>query len=113
MEYDWKVIVHRDADGLEIVRSLEGKITEPGVGDPETAYKIAQAYSMFGDKGSALRVLPTTHPELHLYASQNPGWLSAIGCQLNIEAAGHRSCRFLLLLQPARKNFFGSIRSSE
>jgi len=50
-------IAHRDADGLEILRSLESKITERGVGDPEAAYKIAQAYSMLGDKGSALRVL--------------------------------------------------------
>ena len=39
------------------MRSLESKITERGVGDPEAAYKIAQAYSMLGDKGSALRVL--------------------------------------------------------
>jgi tetratricopeptide (TPR) repeat protein len=50
-------IAHRDTDGLEILRSLESKITARGVGDPEAAYKIAQAYAMLGDKVSALRVL--------------------------------------------------------
>jgi tetratricopeptide (TPR) repeat protein len=34
-------IVHRQPDGLEILRGLESKITERGVGDPEAAYKIA------------------------------------------------------------------------
>ena len=36
---------------------LEKKIGERGVGDPEATYKIAQAYSILGDKVSALRVL--------------------------------------------------------
>ena len=37
-------IAHRDAEGLEILRSLENKIGERGVGDPEGMYKISQAY---------------------------------------------------------------------
>lgn len=50
-------IAHRDAEGLEILRSLETKIEERGVGDPEAMYKIAQAYTALGDKASALRTL--------------------------------------------------------
>jgi len=50
-------IAHREADGLEILRTLEKKIAERGVGDPEAAYKIAQAYSVLGDKAAALRAL--------------------------------------------------------
>ena len=50
-------IVHRQADGLEILRGLESKIKERGVGDPEAAYKIAQAYAVLGDRISAMRVL--------------------------------------------------------
>jgi DNA-binding winged helix-turn-helix (wHTH) protein/TolB-like protein/Tfp pilus assembly protein PilF len=50
-------IAHRGANGLEILQGLEGKIEHRGVGDPEATYKIAQAYSMLGDKVSALRVL--------------------------------------------------------
>jgi tetratricopeptide (TPR) repeat protein len=50
-------IAHRDNDGLEILRALENKIGERGVGDPEAMYKISQAYSVLGDKTSALRVL--------------------------------------------------------
>ena len=50
-------IAHRDAGGLEILRSLETKIEERGVGDPEAMYKIAQAYLAMGDKASALRTL--------------------------------------------------------
>jgi len=53
-------IVHRDAEGLEILRGLENKIGERGVGDPEGMYKISQAYSILGDKPSALRVLRRT-----------------------------------------------------
>jgi hypothetical protein len=47
-------IAHRQADGLQILRGLESKITERGVGDPEAAYKIAQAFAVLGDKASAL-----------------------------------------------------------
>jgi len=50
-------ISHRNADGLEILRVAEKKIGERGVGDPEARYKIAQAYSVLGDKAAALRVL--------------------------------------------------------
>jgi DNA-binding winged helix-turn-helix (wHTH) protein/TolB-like protein/Tfp pilus assembly protein PilF len=50
-------IGHRDSEGLEILRSLESKIEERGVGDPEAMYKIAQAYIALGDKASALRTL--------------------------------------------------------
>jgi len=50
-------IAHRDSDGLEILRGLENKIGERGVGDPEAMYKISEAYSVLGDKTSALRVL--------------------------------------------------------
>jgi hypothetical protein len=50
-------IGHRDAEGLDILRSLESKIEEGGVGDPDAMYKIAQAYIALGDKASALRTL--------------------------------------------------------
>jgi TolB-like protein/Tfp pilus assembly protein PilF len=50
-------IAHRNSDGLEILRGLEKKIGERGVGDPEAMYKVAQAYSILGDKPAALRVL--------------------------------------------------------
>jgi DNA-binding winged helix-turn-helix (wHTH) protein/TolB-like protein len=50
-------IAHRGVEGLEILRGLENKIGERGVGDPEGMYKISQAYSILGDKPSALRVL--------------------------------------------------------
>src|SRR5208282_3116125 len=52
-----KSIDHKEVDGLEILRGLESKITKRGVGDPEAAYKIAQAYAVLGDKVSALRML--------------------------------------------------------
>jgi DNA-binding winged helix-turn-helix (wHTH) protein/TolB-like protein/Tfp pilus assembly protein PilF len=45
------------ADGLEMLRALEKKITERGVGDPEATYKIAEAYSVLGDNTAALSVL--------------------------------------------------------
>jgi DNA-binding winged helix-turn-helix (wHTH) protein/TolB-like protein/Tfp pilus assembly protein PilF len=50
-------IAHRNAEGLEILRTAEKKISERGVGDPEAAYKIAQAYAVLDDKASALRLL--------------------------------------------------------
>ena len=50
-------ISHRNSDGLEILHSLEKKIGERGVGDPEATYKIAQAYSTLGDKDAALGAL--------------------------------------------------------
>src|SRR5580698_2886623 len=48
---------HRQADGLKILRGLETRIAERGVGDPEAAYKIAQAFAVLGDTNSALRML--------------------------------------------------------
>lgn len=50
-------IARKDADGLQILHTLERKIGEHGVGDPEAMYKIAQAYSVLGDRPSALRAL--------------------------------------------------------
>ena len=50
-------IHHRDSEAAEMLRSVERKINERRVGDPEAIYKIAQAYAMLGDKSSALRVL--------------------------------------------------------
>ena len=50
-------IAHKNAEGLELLRNLESKIQQRGVGDPEGTYKIAQAYAVLGDKASALRML--------------------------------------------------------
>ena len=48
------------AEGLALLRGLEEKIRERGVGDPEATYKMAQAYAVLGDKTSALRALRTS-----------------------------------------------------
>lgn len=53
-------IAHRENDGLEILHTVENKIRERGVGDPEGTYKVAQAYALLGDEVSALRVLRTS-----------------------------------------------------
>jgi hypothetical protein len=50
-------IAHKNPGGLAILHAIENKIGECGVGDPEAMYKIAQAYSILGDKAAALRVL--------------------------------------------------------
>ncbi len=50
-------IAHQNSDGLEILRKLEDRIRQRGVGDPEGAYKIAQGYAVLGDKASAMRML--------------------------------------------------------
>ena len=50
-------IAGKNSDGLEILHQLEDKIQQRGVGDPEATYKIAQAYAVFGDKTSAMRML--------------------------------------------------------
>jgi tetratricopeptide (TPR) repeat protein len=47
----------RKAEGLDLLGGLERKIKDRGVGDPEAAYKIAQAYAVLGDRISAMRVL--------------------------------------------------------
>jgi DNA-binding winged helix-turn-helix (wHTH) protein/TolB-like protein/Flp pilus assembly protein TadD len=49
-------IRHHSSEGLAILLNVEAKINERGVGDPEAAYKIAQADAVLGDKVSALRV---------------------------------------------------------
>jgi tetratricopeptide (TPR) repeat protein len=50
-------IEHKESKGIDILHEAEKKIEARGVGDPEAAYKIAQAYAALGDKPSALRVL--------------------------------------------------------
>lgn len=50
-------IRHHPSDGLAVLLDVETKIDQRGVGDPEAAYKIAQAYAVLGDRASALRVL--------------------------------------------------------
>lgn len=50
-------IKHEDASGLKLLRQTESKIEERGVSDPEGMYKVAQAYAVLGDKGSALHML--------------------------------------------------------
>jgi DNA-binding winged helix-turn-helix (wHTH) protein/TolB-like protein len=50
-------IQHQASEAAEMLRSVENKINERRVGDPEAIYKLAQAYAMLGDKSSALRVL--------------------------------------------------------
>jgi hypothetical protein len=45
---------------LDLLNELERKIRERGVGDPEATYKMAQAYTVLGDKTSALRALRTS-----------------------------------------------------
>jgi DNA-binding winged helix-turn-helix (wHTH) protein/TolB-like protein len=55
-----EAIGHREANGLKILHTVEGKIKERGVGDPEATYKVAQAYAVLQDKVSALRTLHTS-----------------------------------------------------
>ena len=50
-------IARQQSKGLEILHDAEMKIEERGVGDPESIYKIAQAYVTLGDKASGLRML--------------------------------------------------------
>ena len=45
-----------DKKGLELLNAAGAKITQRGVGDPEAAYKLAQAYAELGDSTSALRI---------------------------------------------------------
>ena len=52
-----EAIARRQASGLEILRTVEGRTKERGVGDPEAVYKVAQAYAVLQDKVSALRAL--------------------------------------------------------
>jgi tetratricopeptide (TPR) repeat protein len=50
-------IKHDNARGLKLLHETEDRIEEQGVTDPEGIYKIAQAYAVLGDKGSALHML--------------------------------------------------------
>jgi TolB-like protein/DNA-binding winged helix-turn-helix (wHTH) protein len=50
-------IQHQNPKAAAILNSLETKLNERGMVDPEAIYKIAQAYASIGDKTSALRVL--------------------------------------------------------
>ncbi len=50
-------IRHHAAEGVAILRAVETKVNQRGVGDPEARYKLAQAYAVLGDRASALRVL--------------------------------------------------------
>jgi len=43
--------------GLTLLRGIESKVSDRGVGDPEAMYKIAQAYAALGDAPAALRAL--------------------------------------------------------
>jgi tetratricopeptide (TPR) repeat protein len=47
----------QEPKGLEIVQEIESTISARGAGDPEAIYKLAQAYTVLGDKRSALRVM--------------------------------------------------------
>jgi DNA-binding winged helix-turn-helix (wHTH) protein/TolB-like protein/Tfp pilus assembly protein PilF len=50
--------IHQHAkEGLQLLSGLDRTIKQRGVGDPEATYKIAQAYAVLADKGSALRAL--------------------------------------------------------
>jgi serine/threonine-protein kinase len=48
------------AKGLELLKQTEQRILNRGVGDAESMYKVAQAYSELGDKVSALDMLRST-----------------------------------------------------
>ncbi|HEX3445600.1 MAG TPA: tetratricopeptide repeat protein, partial [Chthoniobacterales bacterium] len=50
-------IIHKNSEGLQILRQLEREMAQRGVGDPEATYKMAQAYAVLGDHTSALRSL--------------------------------------------------------
>lgn len=47
----------RPGAGLKMLREMEQQISTRGVGDPEAAYKLAQAFAVLGDAGSSLRCL--------------------------------------------------------
>jgi DNA-binding winged helix-turn-helix (wHTH) protein/TolB-like protein len=48
---------HQDSRAIAVLRSLESKINDRGMVDPEAIYKVAQAYAMIGQNASALRML--------------------------------------------------------
>ncbi len=47
----------QQAKGLTLLRETEKRVEEQGVSDAEGIYKVAQAYSLLGDKPAALRIL--------------------------------------------------------
>ncbi|HZN11036.1 MAG TPA: winged helix-turn-helix domain-containing protein [Blastocatellia bacterium] len=47
----------QSAQGVALLRATEKLIEERGVRDPEAIYKVAQAYSLLGDRAAALGVL--------------------------------------------------------
>ncbi|MBV9745764.1 MAG: tetratricopeptide repeat protein [Acidobacteriia bacterium] len=50
-------IAGKNSDGLQMLRELENKIRERGVGDAEATYKIAQGYAVLGDRVSGVSAL--------------------------------------------------------
>jgi len=50
-------IRHRESQGEDILRTVETRLNQRTVGDPEAVYKIAQAYAALGNAPAALRVL--------------------------------------------------------
>src|SRR5205807_7830914 len=44
-------------EGLDLLKSVESKLQKDPFGDGELSYKLAECYSLLGDKASALRLL--------------------------------------------------------
>jgi tetratricopeptide (TPR) repeat protein len=53
-------IRHQASQARNILLTVETRFNKRAVGDPEAAYKIAQAYAAFGDAPAALRVLSSS-----------------------------------------------------
>lgn len=98
-------IRHDDENGLELLNAAENKITQRAVGDPEAAYKLAQAYAQLGDSPSALQIFRHSvengffpyayfvNDPLMNYVRPQPDFQSAL------EAARERSDAFRSLFQ--------------
>ncbi len=50
-------LANKGGDGIQLLRELEIQIEQHGVGDPESTYKMAQAYAVLGDRDSSLRMM--------------------------------------------------------
>jgi serine/threonine protein kinase/TolB-like protein len=50
-------MAHQDAQGLTLLRKTQQRIQDSGVTDAELVYKLAQAYSVLGDKAAGLHML--------------------------------------------------------
>jgi serine/threonine protein kinase/TolB-like protein/Tfp pilus assembly protein PilF len=48
---------HQDAQGLALLRKTQQRIQDSGVTDSELVYKLAQAYTILGDKAAGLHML--------------------------------------------------------